>query len=77
MHKRINLTLNLFCATICSFSFSDERFGLFARAGFPVFVRGLFYYVIFDFLFDLLKIFIIYLAYVGFNPLGIKNANLS
>lgn len=38
--QRTNLTLNLFCATICSFSFSDERFGLFARAGCPVFERG-------------------------------------
>lgn len=38
--RRINLTLNLFCATIYSFSFSDERFGLFARAGCPVFERG-------------------------------------
>lgn len=40
--RRINLTLNLFCATIYSFSFSDERFGLFARAGCPVFERGYF-----------------------------------
>lgn len=75
-----NLTLNLFCATICSFSFSDERFGLFERAGCPVFERGyLSYHSVFKFIFDLRKVFIVYLAdiFIACFSFAIKNSYLS
>ena len=77
--RRINLTLNLFCAIICSFSsFSNERNRLARKGRFPRLCAGVFLYNLFlNFYPYLFKIALFYLADIICHSLNVKNPYLS